>query len=330
MRDQLPLFDLTVPPPPSPDADRLRRAHDEARAITARLPAGVHFGTSSWSFPGWRGIVYSDTFTPTRLAREGLREYARHPLLTTVGVDRSYYAPLTLDDLRGYASQLPEGFRCCFKAPAAVTALALGAPGRQAPNPDFLSVDRLVSDLLLPCASVFREHTGPIILEFPPFPSRQRLEPARFLARLDRFLSALPSDFRYAVELRDRRLLNADYRALLDAHGVAHTFNYWSAMPPLAAQADVVPPEPRPFTVLRLLLRPGTWYEDQRNRFSPFNALVEPDAPMRRDVVQVARRALACGQDVFILVNNKAEGSSPLTIVELARQLADTPPDVSP
>ncbi len=304
MRDQLPLFDLTVPPPPSPYADRLRRSHDEARAIAARLPAHVHFGTSSWSFPGWRGIVYSDTFTPTKLAREGLREYARHPLLTTVGVDRSYYAPLTLDDLRAYASQLPEGFRCCFKAPAAVTALALGAPGRQVPNPDFLSVDRLVSDLLLPCASVFREQTGPIILEFPPFPSSQRLEPAR--------------------------LLNADYRALLRAHGVAHTFNYWSAMPGLAAQANVVPPEPLPFTVLRLLLRPGTWYEDQRHRFAPFNALVEPDPPMRRDVVQLARRALACGQDVFILVNNKAEGSSPLTIVELARQLAETPPGVSP
>ena len=57
----------------------------------------------------------------TALGREGLRHYARHPLLRTVGIDRSYYAPIPLDDLRAYADQLPAGFRCCLKAPAAVT-----------------------------------------------------------------------------------------------------------------------------------------------------------------------------------------------------------------
>ena len=42
------------------------------------------------------------------------------------------------------------------------------------------------------------------------------------------------------------------------------------------AQAAVVPPEDPPFTVVRLLLKPGTWYEDQRERFRPFNRLVRP------------------------------------------------------
>lgn len=323
MRDQLPLFDLAAPEPPSPYAARLAAMHDEARGLAARLPDGIRFGTSSWSFPGWRGLVYGDARSPASLAREGLREYARHPLLTTVGVDRSYYAPIPLDDLRAYADQLPPGFRCCFKAPAAVTALALGAPGRQVANPDFLSVDRLVTDLLQPCAVACAAQTGPIVLEFPPFPRQQRLEPATFLDRLDGFLSALPRDFEYAVELRDRRLLTAAYRRLIASHQVAHTFNYWSAMPGPAEQATVVPPEEGPFTVIRLLLRPGTWYEDQRERFAPFDALVEPDEAMRADVVAVTRRALSRGRRVFVLVNNKAEGSSPLTIMALARRIAD-------
>jgi len=320
---QLTLFETTPPAPPDPAAAQLRRVHDEARALAGRLPTGVHFGTSSWGFPGWKGLVYSASRPQASLAREGLREYAQHPLLTTVGVDRSYYAPVPVADLRDYATQLPEGFRCCFKAPAAVTALALGAPGQQSPNPDFLSVDRLVTDLLEPCAVAFRDHVGPIVLEFPPFPRQRRLDPADFHARLDRFLGRLPREFEYAVELRDSRLLTPAYRDMLDQRGVAHTYNYWSAMPALGAQAVVVPPENTPFTVVRLLLRPGTWYEDQRDRFKPFDRLVEPDERMRADVVAVTRRALSRGRRVFILVNNKAEGSSPLTVMGLARRLAE-------
>ncbi len=323
MSDQLALFDLAAPSPPDPANARLQEAHREGAALAARLPPTIYFGTSSWSFPGWRGIVYSSERSQTALAREGLREYARHPLLRTVGVDRSYYAPIPIDDLRAYADQLPDGFRCCFKAPAAVTALALGVPGSQTDNPDFLSADRLVEDLLQPCAVAFSEHTGPIILEFPPFPRGKALAPGEFVARLDRFLEGLPRDFEYAVELRDRRLLTPAYRAVIKRHLVAHTFNYWSAMPTPGQQSSLVPPEEPPFAILRLLLKPGTWYEDQRDRFKPFNRLVAPDETMRADVVSVVKRALARKRRAFVLVNNKAEGSSPLTVMALAQRLAE-------
>jgi uncharacterized protein YecE (DUF72 family) len=324
MSAQLTLFDEgRAPRSDDLHAVALQRTHEQARELASKLPRGVCLGTSSWSFPGWRGLVYSGSRSQTWLAREGLREYAQHPLLTTVGVDRSYYAPMPIADLREYAAQLPAGFRCCFKAPAAVTALALGTPGQQMTNPDYLSVDRLVADLLAPCAAAFGEHTGPIILEFPPFPRHQRLEPGDFHARLDRFLAALPADFEYAVELRDPRLLTPRYRDILVHRGIAHTYNYWSAMPAPAAQAAIVPPGDAPFAVVRLLLKPGTWYEGQRERFKPFDRIVAPDEGMRADVLSVTLRALARGRRVYILVNNKAEGSSPLTVMALARRIAD-------
>jgi uncharacterized protein YecE (DUF72 family) len=322
MSDQLALFDTAPVEEPDPSALQLRRVHDEAAAIAVRLPTGVFFGTSSWSFPGWKGLVYSGGATQSALAREGLRQYAQHPLLTTVGVDRSYYAPMPADDLRAWAGQLPAGFRCCFKAPASVTALSLGSPSRPAPNPDFLSADRLVDDLLRSCDAVFRDHTGPIILEFPPAPRSMRLEPAEFHAKLERFLGELPGGFEYAVELRDARLLTPAYRELLARHGVAHTFNYWSAMPTPGEQTAIVPPDDAEFSVVRLLLRPGTWYEDQKERFAPFNRLVEPDESMRSEVVAIARRVVNRGRRVFVLVNNKAEGSSPLTVMAIAKRLA--------
>ena len=95
-------------------------------------------------------------------------------------------------------------------------------------------------------------------------------------------------------------------------------YNYWSAMPPPAAQTATVPLESAPFCMIRLLLRPGTWYEEQRTRFQPFDRIVEPDPQMRRDVVDLLARATAAGVESFVLVNNKAEGSAPLTIAALA------------
>jgi len=73
--------------------------------------------------------------------------------------------------------------------------------------------------------------------------------------------------------------------------------------------------------VIRLLLPPGTRYEQQREAFQPFDKVQAPDPAMRSQVVGLARRSAAASRDVFILVNNKAEGSSPLTVMELARLL---------
>jgi uncharacterized protein YecE (DUF72 family) len=323
MSDQIPLFDSEPPAAADPSAESVALIHDEARVIGADLPDEIRFGTSSWSFPGWKGIVYSGSVTASAIARDGLRQYARHPLLRTVGIDRSYYAPVPIEDLRRYADQLPDGFRGCAKAPASVTSTTIGPPGSDAPNPDFMSVPRLVEEQLLPFHVAFADHTGPFILEFPPFGRHSRMEPSDFLARLDRFLGELPKDFQYAVELRDQRLLTDEYRRILARHGIGHTYNYWSAMPGLMAQTRVVPPDDLPFVVMRLLLRPGTWYEDQRERFRPFNQLVAPDALMRQDVVDLSDRALTSGRKLWVLVNNKAEGSSPLSIMELARRVAE-------
>ncbi len=75
--------------------------------------------------------------------------------------------------------------------------------------------------------------------------------------------------------------------------------------------------------MIRLLLAPGTRYNDRREEFAPFDHLVAPDAEMRRQVVALARKGAALGRDVFVLVNNKAEGCSPLTIRALAELLAE-------
>jgi uncharacterized protein YecE (DUF72 family) len=176
--------------------------------------------------------------------------------------------------------------------------------------------------MVAPFLEVFRDHTGPFVIQFPPAPREATPEAALFAERLDRFLEALPRNIRYAVELRDPSLLTPEYRSVLAARGAAHVYNYATAMPMPAEQARAVPIETAPFAMIRLLLRPGTRYDDRREEFLPFDRLVEPDERMRRQVVSLIRRAVGTGREVYVLVNNKAEGCSPLTIRALAELLA--------
>ena len=262
MSSQLTLFDDLAAVPPD-DAQRPRRCsamHQEARATRRRGCPG-----NSTSAPA-RGVSRDGGGWSTRraaaqasLAREGLREYARHPLLTTVGVDRSYYAPIPIADLRDYADPAPRRVPVLLQGPRRGDGAGPGdARTAVCRTPTSCRSIGLVTDLLAPCAGAFRAHTGPIVLEFPPFRAQHRLAPADFHARLDAFLERLPGEFEYAVELRDARLLTPAYRDILRRHRIAHTYNYWSAMPAPADQAAIVPPEDGPFAVVRLLLRPGT------------------------------------------------------------------------
>ncbi len=162
-------------------------------------------------------------------------------------------------------------------------------------------------------------------------PPQARLDPQAFADRLGRFLDAVPHECSIAVELRDRRLITPAYGAVLQQTGAAHVLNYWSAMPMPAEQAALVDVAAAPFVMLRLLLRPGTRYEARRDAFRPFNRVVEPDDRLRQDVTRLIRDATGRAQPVFVLVNNKAEGSAPLTIRALAERLvAEVEPGAMP
>jgi uncharacterized protein YecE (DUF72 family) len=319
---QLGLFD-------DPEEDARDSKDDQRRAleqIRDRLPAGLRFGTSSWTFPGWAGLVYHRRYPNQRaFLRESLHEYAQHPLMRTVGVDRGYYTPIPEEDLAGYAQQLPGDFRAAMKVWQRVTMPGFpkhpryGADAGQE-NPDFLDPEIFASTVHEPVRTAFAQHMGPWIVEVAPSPTP--LDPSWFCEKLDAFLADAPKDFPFAVELRARKLLTPEYVRTLRKHGAAHVFNYWSRMPDLAKQMRVDGLLGSSLLVVRLLLPPGKRYADLKEAYAPFDRLVGPQPEMRRDVVRLVRAALDRDMECYVLVNNKAEGSSPLTVRALAEQLA--------
>ena len=282
---------------------------DAARA--QKLPAPLKLGTSSWTFRGWAGLVYAGNPSQEDLTAHGLSEYARHPLFRTVGIDRSFYAPLTEEQLGQYASQLPEGFRCVVKASNAVSAAV--DPRTRAPNPGFLDAALFIANELQPLRAAFYPFVGPVVFQLSPM--RGNEVPQHFAEKLDRFFRQLPTDFGYAVELRNPELLSSAYFQVLSKHRVAHCFNAWEGMPSIGEQLDLPGALTSRFVVARLSLSPGLGgYEEAKSRFAPFDKIVVEQAAIRAEAVRLALATLDSGRQLFLTVNNKLEGSSPLTV----------------
>ncbi len=135
-------------------------------------------------------------------------------------------------------------------------------------------------------------------------------------------MATAPEGLRFAFELRDRRLMTPAYFDALRAYGATHVYNYWSRMPSLAAQLEATGGPIGDFAVIRLLLPPGKGYEQLKKEFAPFDRIVEPQPQMREEVAKIIALAGIADLITFVLVNNKAEGSSPLTIRALAHLVA--------
>jgi len=344
---QFDLFGAPAPPPavpsdpapPASAAPKARRSRDvlpaevsdEVRDIARALPPQVHLGTSSWSFPGWQGIVYGDAYSNSKLSRDGLTAYGAHPLLRTVSIDRSFYAPLTVTDYLRYAQQVPEHFRFIIKAPALVTDATVRAE-RGEPvslNPCFLNAQLAADEFVRPCLDGLGAKAGALVFQFSPLPDQMLADPAGFIEQLAAFLAALPplpEGTRYAVEIRDACLLTPRFIRTLKAAGVRYCVGIHARMPePLrqAAALALLDGEPAGPLIVRWSLHGGFKYEQAKAKYEPFDRLVDEDPATRTALAELAARYAIAGQPVVIAVNNKAEGSAPLTCVKLARAIIE-------
>ena len=292
-----------------------------------RLPVNLRMGTSSWSFPGWAGLVWDREVRKEILARHGLAAYARHPLFRTVGVDRSYYGPPRAEEYARYAAAVPEDFRFLIKAHEWLTMVRFPRHPRYGEhsggeNPYFLDPVYAAREVIEPAMAGLGDKLGVVVLQFPPQDLEQISARGRFPARLERFLSRLPQGPTYAVEIRNHQLFTPRYLDTLRAHGAVHCLNAHPSMHQLSHQIRNVRPLQDSAIVIRWMLARHFRYEDAKRSYAPFDCLVDPDEQTRRSIAELCVEAAAQGRPVIVVVNNKAEGSAPLSIVELARAIA--------
>jgi uncharacterized protein YecE (DUF72 family) len=295
-------------------------------ALSHQLPRHLYLGTSSWTFSGWRGLVFAADAPENQLARHGLAAYAQHPLLRAVGIDRTYYAPISTTDFAAYAAVVPDNFRFLVKAHELCTLASFRATGRYAHrrgeyNACFLDAAYATEHVVQPYVEGLGEKAGVLLWQFPPQNVQEMGGAMGFAERLGTFLQALPHGPLYAVELRNSALLTPAYGTALTAAGAVHCFNVHPRMPPVEEQQRLLASVPGAALVVRWMIHPTQRYDSAKARYQPFNRIVDDDPQRRYHIACMCLEAVATDRPAFVIVNNKAEGSAPLTVAKLAEYI---------
>lgn len=309
------LFDLGNNP--EFDRDQLR---DRLQDLAGR---GIRIGGSSWKYEGWIDQIYSRSryltrgrFSKKLFEETCLQEYAS--IFPTVCGDFAFYQFPPETFWERLFLQSPPGFKWGFKIPEQITVPVWpvlprygAAAGRE--NPDFLNGDLLCSAFLNPLQR-FRAKVGVLIFEFGSSASQAFSDIRGFIHSLDRFLTELPSGWRYAVEVRNPDMLVAGYFDCLKAHNAAHVFNAWTRMPEIGEQFALPGSVTSDMIVARALLKRGRPYADAVREFAPYTRTCEVNTRVRNDLRKLVDIALVDGMPACIYVNNRLEGNSPITI----------------
>ena len=344
MQDSL-FGDDDTPPPPAPQkparkatpSKGVESAAPDASLPRLReaLPSRLRLGTSSWSYPGWIGSVWAQEYAPAKLSKQGLPAYARHPLLRTVSLDRAFYQPLSAEQYAAYARQVPDDFRFVVKAPSRVAdALLRDEDGRGLQdNPMFLNPELARLSFAEPALEGLGTRLGALVFQLSPVPDALLHDMPALIARIGAMLRALPSlraaaDAVVAVEVRNPQFLTRDFAAMLKACGATYCLGLHAKMPAIEEQLPVLRAlGPGPLVCRWNLHRKhGAYgYEDAKRLYGDFNALVDPDPQTRATLARVIRGTTAAGYPAYVTLGNKAEGSAPLSVVELARAVVVRP-----
>lgn len=278
---------------------------------------GIYFGSSSWKYPGWKGMVYTREY-PSRKAfeQECIAEYSG--LFPTVCADFALYDFPDASAMQTLHDATADGFRVSLKVTDRITVkrypnLPRHGVNAGRENPDFLNVE-LFEDAFLRPVEALREKRGVIIFEFSAFYPNTGVTFDVFVNSVDAFLAKLPRDNAYAVEIRNREFLTAEYLAMLASHDVAHVLNNWTKMPPIVEQIRMAGVLTGGRSVARALLRPGRTYQEAVELFQPYEEVREENPDIRLGLADAVRRCIAEKKQLYAYVNNRAEGNSPRTI----------------
>lgn len=170
-----------------------------------------YLGTMGFAYEPWRGLLYPEGTNP----RQYLAHYSQ--IFNAVELDSTFYGAPRESTMRQWAALTPPDFRFCPKVPREIT------------HDRGLSLDQGAGDAMVAFVAALRlfdDKLGPVVIQLPPsFGPEQR-------QTLKAFLGTLPTNLRYAVELRQRGWYAAETAELLRELGMAWVVLDYLDLPP--------------------------------------------------------------------------------------------------
>jgi uncharacterized protein YecE (DUF72 family) len=319
-------------------------ASEEIQVLAQSLPKQLRLGTSSWYFPGWAGLVWDQPYAESKLSKEGLRAYSQHPLLRTVSLDRAFYRPMTAPQYAQLAAQVSDDFRFVVKVPSMISdALIRSTDGENAgrgsrANPHFLDAALFQEVCLQPLLEGLGNKLGALVLQISPLPAQMlfKSEVYKLFELLAGVLSArgamnkIAPDAVMAIELRNPEFITTPLRdeliALLKDTGATYCLGLHAKLPPIEEQLPILRKLwPGPLVCRwNLHSKHGRYgYEAAKSQYEPFDKLIDEDPTTREQLARVIAGTVKGGQRAFVTINNKAEGSAPLSVLKLSQAVLE-------
>ena len=167
------------------------------------FPPNVYVGTSGWTYPDWLGSFYPAGSKPQDL----IQHYARS--FRAVELDSTYSTIPARAVVAGWKEKTPPGFIFAAQVPGVITHQKV-MQDCQHELTTFLNSVELLGDRL-----------GPLLLQFPYFNQNAFASRAQFDKLLQPFLKTLPTEFKFAVEIRNKNWISWDFLEMLRDHSVA-------------------------------------------------------------------------------------------------------------
>jgi len=257
----------------------------------------ILIATQGWNYTAWVGPFYPPGTRPS----EFLSTYAR--LFRGVEVDSTFYAIPDARAVRAWDERTPPGFTFALKMPKEVTH-----------DRRLRDADDVVRDFL-DRARELGPKLGPILLQMGPDFAPDEL-PA-----IERFLPTLPSDLRFAIELRQSRWMRADVRPhlleVLARHGIALALSdgRWIAR---ETMLDLAEQPTADFLYVR-------WMGPDRD-ITDYSHIQFDRSEELRAWSEVLKRA-AITKEIYGFFNNHFAGHSPASAREMQRLVGQEPID---
>jgi uncharacterized protein YecE (DUF72 family) len=278
----------------------------------------VRFGTCSWKYDSWKGIVYTES-NP----KNYLKEYSKR--FNSVEIDQwfwSLFPPLkvVLPNKRvveEYGKSVSEDFLFTIKVPNALTLTHFYKESKDEQlktNPFFLSKE--LFDQFLESLEPIMKQVGCLIFQFEYLNKQKMSSFAELQFKLADFFKNLNNKTpAIGIELRNPNYLNEKYFRFLEELNLTPVFLEGYYMPPVIELYSKFKKYFNSVVVIRLhgpdrkgieKIANENWNQIYINRDSEINSIIEIIKDLQSREV-----------DLFVNVNNHFEGSAPLTIEKI-------------
>jgi uncharacterized protein YecE (DUF72 family) len=250
----------------------------------------LHIGTCAFSASGWSGAFYPKSLKSS----DYLRFYSQR--FDTVEIDSTFYGCPIAKTVMNWHDKTPPEFLFSVKVPQVIT------------HEKILVDCREEFETFVQTVGLLKDKLGVILFQFPHFDKWLVKDRHAFTDRLLPFFKTLPTGYRFALEIRNRKWLDAEFADILRGYNVALVLQDIHTMPaPSEISFDPITAD---FSYVRLL---GNRKQIEVTT-TVWDKVVEDKTEKVFDWVKHCLQVQKRGVKQYVYANNHYEGYSPATV----------------